>query len=98
MAEENKGIYFTELTLKNVRCFGDKAVLKLSNEKGEWSRWNVILGDNGTGKTTLLQCLAGMELKLDPNINGDVTLDLKDHVSKKEWSPKLFLNSKTFFY
>lgn len=63
MATEQKGIYFTELTLENVRCFGDKAVLKLHNDKGEWSRWNVILGDNGTGKTTLLRCLAFLTFK-----------------------------------
>lgn len=84
MAEENKGIYFTELTLENVRCFGRKAILKLSNDKGEWSRWNVILGDNGTGKTTLLQCLASFaEISTESKYYGDIVGFRSDIISNK---------------
>lgn len=52
--------YFMSLTLENVRCFGPKQTLDLSDGKGRPVRWTVILGDNGVGKTTLLQCLAAM--------------------------------------
>ncbi|MDI9364973.1 MAG: AAA family ATPase [Flavobacterium sp.] len=54
-------VYFLKLELENVRCFGKKAMLDLSDGNGNWRKWTVILGDNGTGKTTLLQLLAGFE-------------------------------------
>lgn len=53
--------YFLNLTLTNVRCFGEEQTLDLSDGNGRPARWTVILGENGTGKTTLLQCLAAME-------------------------------------
>ncbi|MCA1626324.1 MAG: AAA family ATPase, partial [Acidobacteria bacterium] len=34
--------------------------MDLTNEKGELAQWTLILGDNGVGKTTLLQCLVWM--------------------------------------
>lgn len=59
--ENNEGIYFLKMQLENVRCFGEKAVLDLSDGNGNWKRWNVILGDNGMGKTTILQILSMLE-------------------------------------
>jgi predicted ATP-binding protein involved in virulence len=51
-------MYFTELTLENIRCFGPRQTLKLTDDAGRPAMWTVILGENGTGKTTLLRCTA----------------------------------------
>ena len=53
-------IYFTSLELKNVRCFGERQILDLTDDEGRLTQWTLLLGDNGVGKTTLLQCLAWM--------------------------------------
>ena len=54
-------VYFTSLTIENIRCFGPLQRLDLADEKGHPAQWTVLLGDNGVGKTTLLQCLVGLE-------------------------------------
>ena len=53
-------VYFSSLELENVRCFGERQVLELMDDKGRPAQWTLLLGDNGVGKTTLLQCLAWM--------------------------------------
>lgn len=53
-----EGVYFLSLSLENVRCFGEKQTLDLSDGKGRPARWTILLGDNGTGKTTALQAIA----------------------------------------
>ena len=53
--------YFLWLELENVRCFGKKQRLILCDEKERPRQWTVLLGDNGTGKTTVLQALASLE-------------------------------------
>ena len=52
--------YFASLTIENIKCFKDKQIINLSDGK-EPAMWTVILGNNNTGKTTLLRCLAGLE-------------------------------------
>src|SRR3954462_14365793 len=59
--------YFLSLSLENVRCFGEKQTLKLRDEQGRPARWTIILGDNGTGKMTLLRTLAAIPYFLWPH-------------------------------
>jgi len=63
MSDDGGGIrpaYLLSLTLSNVRCFGPEQTLNLSRADGKPARWTVILGNNGVGKTTLLEALALM--------------------------------------
>ena len=54
-------VYFTTLVLENIRCFSERQELHLTDTAdGRPARWTLLVGDNGVGKTTLLQCLARM--------------------------------------
>jgi len=46
------------MTIRNVRCFGPEQSIALVAPDGLPARWTVVLGENGVGKTTLLQMLA----------------------------------------
>src|SRR5436305_5931021 len=62
---DHRAAYFLSVSLENVRCFGPKQTLDLSDGNGKPARWTIILGVNGTGKTTVLQSLVGFE-RCDP--------------------------------
>lgn len=57
MATENSRVWFKSISLENVRSFGTKQTINFTDKDGNAARWNVILGDNGTGKTTVLKGL-----------------------------------------
>lgn len=58
---EQPAVYFLRLDIENVRCFGPRQVLDLSDGQGQPAMWTVLLGENGTGKTTLLEWLCMAE-------------------------------------
>lgn len=83
-------VYFLSLTLENVRCFGPEQTLKLSDEQGRPARWTVILGNNGTGKTTLLQALTIFEPDRTESTHGQFPLYFpKGFLQHRQlsWSP-----------
>jgi len=53
--------YFKSLTIRDVKCFRGEHRIDLSDGEGLPAQWTVILGNNNTGKTTILKCLAGLE-------------------------------------
>jgi len=70
-------MHFRSIRLENVRAFGSPQSLELFDEEGHISSWNLILGENGVGKTTLLRALAVMRPVpyLKPNAATDESAD-----------------------
>ena len=58
--EESQNAYFLSLELENVRCFGELQTVDFSDKNKEPKQWTIILGDNGTGKTTLLRSIISL--------------------------------------
>uniref|UniRef100_B8HNF3 ATPase AAA-type core domain-containing protein n=1 Tax=Cyanothece sp. (strain PCC 7425 / ATCC 29141) TaxID=395961 RepID=B8HNF3_CYAP4 len=64
-------VYFLSLEVERVLCFKDKQILNLSDGNGNPAQWTVILGNNGVGKTTLLRCLASVEVETAKDFTSD---------------------------
>lgn len=48
-------MYLSSFQLQNVKCFRDASLSFPKDERGGYAGWFVLLGENGTGKSTLLQ-------------------------------------------
>ena len=83
-------VYFTQLQLENVRSFGERQILDLTNGTGRPARWTLILGDNGVGKTTLLQCLSLMRPILTLGENPKTNAPKPDQIE-----PSLFIQENS---
>lgn len=50
-------MYISNVYIENIRCF-DKMNISFEHNSGAPSLWNTILGDNASGKTCFLRCIA----------------------------------------
>ena len=95
---QRRPVYFTSLELENVRCFGERQTLDLTDDEGKLAQWTLLLGDNGVGKTTLLQCLAWMRPVPAIKSRGDSTPDTiepaLDSEENKVWDSLLRTGAK----
>lgn len=57
----SKTVYFKSLTIEGINCFKSEQTIGLTDREENSAMWTVVLGNNNTGKTTLLRCLAAME-------------------------------------
>ena len=51
-------MYLKSLTLENIKCFQRAQLDFTPGSDGSYAGWHVLLGVNGTGKSTLLQAMA----------------------------------------
>ena len=87
------GRYLRRFTLENVRTFRSPVTLDFCHADGRVAQWTVILGENGIGKTTVLQYLAGMRPVQDKDLNnipgedesGGRPLPFRPMVSGEDW-------------
>lgn len=56
--EASQVLYISGIRLHNIRCFRKNVVIDLTQPSHGKPSWTLILGDNGTGKTTILRCIA----------------------------------------
>jgi DNA repair exonuclease SbcCD ATPase subunit len=50
-------VYLKKIRLQAIKCFED-VTLKFPHHDGNYAGWNVILGENGRGKSTILRSIA----------------------------------------
>jgi predicted ATP-binding protein involved in virulence len=89
-------VYFLKVELENIRCFKEKVILDLSDGNGHWKKWTVILGDNGLGKTSILQAIASLEIIRRKDLDGTYSFSLRDGFSRKKGQPNLKIAAEVF--
>ena len=72
-------IYIRSVEVKNLRTLNGEVTLKFTKPDGTLPQWTLILGDNGIGKSTLLQTIAWMKPYL-PDASGKGQAIAKDDI------------------
>ena len=51
-------LYISRIRLLDIKCFPGTVEIDLSQPTQDNASWTLLLGDNGTGKTSFLRCIA----------------------------------------
>jgi AAA domain, putative AbiEii toxin, Type IV TA system/AAA ATPase domain len=84
-------MYLRHLRIQNLKLLKDLS-LSFTNEKGEPRMWTVIIGENGTGKTSILQAIA-MAAAGGLNVNGLVE-NVSSLPDKRAPESKVFIDAE----
>ncbi|MFN8348181.1 MAG: AAA family ATPase [Spirosomataceae bacterium] len=74
MSQETQGIYLSKVTIKDFNCFQGEQEISFTRPNGFYQQWNVILGNNNTGKTTILRLLGGLSAEVYNSIGSKNTI------------------------
>lgn len=85
--------YFASLEITDVNCFHGEQIIDLSDGNDKPAMWTVILGNNNTGKTTLLKCLANLEPTETLGLDG---FHQRSDTGETGLIPKVAKNGKNF--
>ncbi|VTS02064.1 AAA ATPase OS=Candidatus Contendobacter odensis Run_B_J11 GN=BN874_1680007 PE=4 SV=1: AAA_23 [Gemmata massiliana] len=55
-------MYLKKIRLQNIKCFED-VTLEFPHTDGDYSGWNVILGENGLGKSSIARAIAELVME-----------------------------------
>lgn len=62
-------VYITRLEINGVNCFKGEYAIDFTDEQGKPALWTVFLGNNNTGKTTILKAISSLGTGLYPDGN-----------------------------
>jgi len=90
--------YIKSLSISGLKCFKKETSFDFTGPDGEPSRWTIILGDNNTGKTTILKAIAGLESELTSEVLNPQYSPKKIEVSNRDFTKdQINVNINTTF-
>ncbi len=82
-------IYLRNLSIENLRTFGKKQTINFTDKNNKPYLWNVIIGDNGIGKTSILKALSLPLIRPWGNIDWIWRIDFRTFERFKSKMPQI---------
>lgn len=90
---ENVAVKIRSITLKSYKCFEDVDI-SCVREDDTICQWTILLGNNNTGKTSLLKAIANLRPVLFKRITGN-KVALSQDIQNKEYIPAIIYDKES---